>query len=207
MSSRFSAKFTLSSCQNLLSMKVHILGGEYGDDPFNLVCYVWQRLQAAFPTIQDILRHQLCLLSATLSFSPLIMFLIRSCHGLIYDPSLQHEYPVSFCPIGWPAVHGEYPNWSLWGSPVTCHQLASLFEMALCLLPSGGAVLAACSQPSHRLPRGPPFQSYPLFPHNRVKLSLWGRISYSPQHGVWCSHPSLMLQKPKAVTPLPQSTK
>lgn len=47
----FSATFTLSRCQNRLSAEGRYFGGEYGDDPFNLVSYSWHRLQAAFPAI------------------------------------------------------------------------------------------------------------------------------------------------------------
>lgn len=54
MSSWLSAKFTLSSCQNLPPAEGTYFGGEYGDDPFNLVCYGWWRLQATFLAKWDV---------------------------------------------------------------------------------------------------------------------------------------------------------
>lgn len=136
---------------------------------------------------------KLCQLSATLIFSPFIMLLISLCHGLIYD-----------CPFSKDTPHAPIPLGSLWCMRNTQAELPGralppTINSCLCLrsdCASSTALWAARQRwlpaPSllSRLTRVPQFQSYLLFPLNRVNPSLLGRIICFCK--VWCFHTSLL---------------
>lgn len=147
-SSQLSATFTLPSCQNILSAEGRYFWGEYGDDPFNLVCYSRQRLPAAFPAVRDVpssisfVCHQSPWASHPSSYSSLARVM-----GWFMTVPFSKDTPHLSAPLGSLQCVRNAQAWSLRETPVTCHQL----------------VCPSPSQPFERWGRliaGPRFQGY-----------------------------------------------
>ena len=179
--SRLSAVFTLLSCQTILSAEGRYFGG---NEEMILLTLSVTGATSYFPGRMRLSQqHHLCLLSVTLSISPLIMFLISLCHGLIHDRILHQGYPASLRPAGEPAVQEECPGWSLQESPVTCHQLGLRLRWRCASSPALWVVGQAHQRAT--------VSGLPFIPHNKVNPSCLDGTSCSPQHGVWCAHPNL----------------
>lgn len=135
MSSRLSATFTLSRCQNRLSAEGRYFGGEYRDDPINLVCYKWHRLQAAFPIIWDVPSR-----ISFVSYQSPSASHPSSCSSLAHVRGWFMTDPFSKGPLHLFALRGAHSAWGVPSlSPLgeSCHLPSThISEIAPCLLPN-----------------------------------------------------------------------